>query len=608
MKRELVVVLGLVLSIAATVIAQNVDPARYRALREKSRSGALTSDEQKELDAAMAARAGGRPGADGAQPSGTRPTARPMSTGERPTTRPTGSRPTTRPMPTGSRPTARPTATGARAEMARDPAAAAKRRETYLERQGESHERMRQIGAEAFKGAEARKAPAGPSRNIYVNNANGNDEADGLAAEKSTKGGPVRTLAKAVSLLQPGDTLHLAVTDEPYRETLTLGDDFGGVQGRPTTIDGHGATITGCDPLRWESWQPAGEGLYKSTTFMDELQEFSDGSKIGRVFLVFDGVAQHMGRSMKGKKAHFKSPGDLQPGEWTFVEGERAFYLKITGTPETAKVEAPYRRNGLTVRAPKIAATHVVVKNLIVCRVLNDGYNLHGSSRDFLLQNIAALECGDDGISPHETNEVEIDGFWSVGNSTGMGNGFLSKTVARNVRLEGNLGHQVMTGHAPSTQLTNAIIIAKPGTEPVNITNSQDTKLAMDNVIIASPAGQKVLLIAKSSTEARRLTVFGPSWEVGGSATVTESVIGGGTVSLLDGGLWNGSKNVFDSAAAPPNGDVGGSIQSMGENILKTSKPPFAGAGANRAEMQIPPKPKPHPKAGKFVTLDEVIE
>ena len=140
-------------------------------------------------------------------------------------------------------------------------------------------------------------------------------------------------MSKGVSLLNPGDTLHLAVTDEPYRETLTLGDDFGGVPGKPITIDGHGATITGSDPLRWDSWNSAGDGLYKSTKFIDELEEFTDESKLGRVFLVFDGVVQHMDRSMKGKKAQLKAPGALKPGEWTFEASERAFYLRIAGDP-----------------------------------------------------------------------------------------------------------------------------------------------------------------------------------------------------------------------------------------------------------------------------------
>ena len=598
MKRASLVasLLLLFVAFAARVPAQVDDASRFRALREKIRNGMpLSAAEQAEFDKLTQARSTGRT----ATPPRNRPTTDRPTTG-RPTTTPSGTRPTPSAMGRDA------ALTGDRAALrAGGAAAAADRKATYHARQGESMARMRQYGDEALKAAAARQAPTGPARQYYVNNELGDDAANGLSATKNTAGAPVKTLVKAVSLLQPGDTLHLAVTNEPYRETLRLGDNFGGVPGKPITIDGHGATITGCDPLRIESWQPSGApGLYKSATFLSELEEFGDPAKLGRVYLVFDGVAQHMGRSMKGAKAHFKAPGDLQPGEWTYSAAEQTFYIKVSGSLADAKVEAPYRRNGLAVRAPKVAATHFVVKNLIVCRVLNDGYNLHGATKDVLLQNIAALECGDDGISPHETCEVEIDGFWSVGNSTGMANGNLSTTKARNVRLEGNLGHQLMTGHSPVTELTNAIIIGTPGTQPINISNSQDTRLKMDNVLIASPAGQKNVIIPHTTIDATRLTVWGPTWEIAGKVNVSTSVIGGGSFVFLEGGSWTGGKNVFDSASGPPAGDVGSTLKSLTADVLKSSGPPVPGAGANPAEFQIPPKPVPHPKAGKFDVTD----
>lgn len=47
---------------------------------------------------------------------------------------------------------------------------------------------------------------------------------------------------------------------------------------------------------------------------------------------------------------------------------------------------------------------------------------------------------------------------------------------------------------------------------------------------------------------------------------------------------------------------------SVRETVLTAMKSPFAGAGANRAEMQIPTKPKPHPKTGKFISLQAIVE
>jgi hypothetical protein len=347
-----------------------------------------------------------------------------------------------------------------------------KRLAEYDVRQKFVFERSRQMGKEALAAAAGRTTPAGSARTFFVNNETGDDKASGLAADKA-----VRTLAKAVAMLKPGDTLHLAVTSQPYRETLHLGDDFGGVEGKPIVIEGHGATLTGSDPLRLDGWVEAGApGLYKSAKFLSEIEEFTDEAKLMRVFFIFDGVAQHMGRSSKGNHSRLKAPSALQPGEWTYVEAEKTFYIKVVGKLADAKIEAPYRRNGVAVRSPKVALTHVVIKDLIVCHVLNDGWNLHGTTQNLLLKNIAAYECGDDGISPHETCEVTIDGYWAVGNSTGMANGNLSVTKASNIHLEGNLAHQFMTGHAPVTELRNTIIIAQAGTQPVNVTNAQDTR------------------------------------------------------------------------------------------------------------------------------------
>ncbi len=474
-----------------------------------------------------------------------------------------------------------------------------KRLAEYAVRQTFVLERMRLMGRAAVEAAKARKAPDRPPAVFYVNNESGDDQAPGLSADNA-----VRTLARAVSLLKPGDKLHLAVTGQPYRETLRFGDDFGGIPGKPVIIEGHGATLTGSDPLRLGGWEQAGTpGLYKSARFITELEEFDEASKLMRVYFIFDGVVQHMGRSSKGAKPHFKAPAALQPGEWTYVEAEKSFYLKVSGTLAEAKIEAPYRRNGLTVRAPKVAMTHVVIKDLIVCHVLNDGYNLHGMTQEVLLQNIAAYECGDDGISPHETCEVTLDGFWSVGNSTGMGNGNLSVTKASNVHLEGNLAHQFMTGHAPVTELRNAVIIATPGTQPVNVTNAQATRLKMDNVRIFSPANQSMLNVVNSQVEGRRLTVVGPGWENAGSIHITESVIAGSRVTTLPGGAWASEKNNYAIAFGPEAKNMNCENKVFGPEVLKAPGQPFPGAGADASEFKIPPRPVPHPAAGKFTCL-----
>jgi hypothetical protein len=481
----------------------------------------------------------------------------------------------------------------------------ADRRAAALERQAGMLAHMRELGAAALRAAEARKTPEGPPRDVFVNNEMGDDAANGLAASAQNSNGPVRTFAKAVSLLRPGDTLHLAVTNAPYHETLKLPDNFGGMPGRPTIVDGHGATITGSDPLRLDGWtETTTPGLYKSEKLLAELEEFTDEAKLDRVFFVFDGVAQHMGRSSKGVKARFKSPATLQAREWTYVEAEKAFYVKVEGKLEDAKVEVPYRRNGVAVRAPKAALSHVVVKNLVVCRVLNDGFNIHGTTQDLLFQNIASYECGDDGISPHDTCEITIDGYWAVGNSTGMANGNLAITHARNMHMEGNLGEQFMSTHAPTTDIQDSVIIATSATTPINITNSNDTRFTLENVLVVCPPKQKILIVPNTQFDAHRATFIGASWENAGKVHATQSIIAGGPIACSNGGSWEGSGNVFGEATKPPAGDTGSTQQAV--DPLAVCNMPMGQVGANPAQFKIPPMPQPHPAAGTFTTLAKI--
>ncbi len=197
----------------------------------------------------------------------------------------------------GDRPGEKPKEPG-KADAKPAPSEKEKRIAEYAQRQKIVFERSRQQEKEAIAAASARRAPEGPKRDFFVNNATGDDKSSGLAKDKA-----VRTLSKAVSILRPGDTLHLAVTNQPYRETLRFADDFGGVPGKPIVIERHGATLTGCDPLRLDGWVETGTpGLYKSTKFISELEEFTDEARLMRVFLLFDGVMQNMGRSSEGKR------------------------------------------------------------------------------------------------------------------------------------------------------------------------------------------------------------------------------------------------------------------------------------------------------------------
>jgi hypothetical protein len=334
--------------------------------------------------------------------------------------------------------------------------------------------------------APAASASAPAARHFYADPALGDDRAAGTAAA------PVRTLARAVSLLRPGDTLHLAGAGaaSTYRETLEI-LDLAGTPGAPVTIDGHGATLDGCDPVPRKDWREVSPGLYSNVRLIDQLSETNDATKLQRMFFVIDGVHQRMGRTSKGRDPGLKKPADLAPGEWTFAARGRAFYVRLDGTfaDDRARILAPVRRNGVSLMG--LRGIHdLVIKNITVTRVLNDGFNLHGHGiARVRFENIAAAGCGDDGFSAHEDADHEIDGLAATGNSTGLANAYATALRARGLRLEGNHAVDLYLGHSARAEIADSIINTLRLTRPAGL------RLCMQNVrtAVGAPLALKTI-------------------------------------------------------------------------------------------------------------------
>ena len=55
-----------------------------------------------------------------------------------------------------------------------------------------------------------------------------------------------------------------------------------------------------------------------------------------------------------------------------------------------------------------IACSNIIIRNLTVKYAGNDGFNIHGDRRGIRLEKVRALSCADEGISAHETTEVQV--------------------------------------------------------------------------------------------------------------------------------------------------------------------------------------------------------
>ncbi len=293
--------------------------------------------------------------------------------------------------------------------------------------------------------AAALSAYSAQGRDLRVDPKTGSDSNDGVAA-------PVKTITRGIRLAQPGDTVHLATAR--YFESADLSNKHG-EPGQPITLDGHGSVLDGSEPVRAADWEAMDKekGLFRKVKLLPR----TDDAIVGRWFFLCGDKMNHMGRTSKGRSAPLKKPGDLQPDEWTYVKEEDAFYIRLAPgrALDDAAIRYPKRSSGV-IESGK--GSHLTVRNVIATHVYNDGYNIHGAQRNTVFENIAAIECGDDGFSAHEDADCRIDGFVSIGNSTGLCDTVSSVTHYRNVFIRGCLGYDVFFIGDAAHSIENAIV------------------------------------------------------------------------------------------------------------------------------------------------------
>lgn len=343
----------------------------------------------------------------------------------------------------------------------------------------------------------------------------------------------VPTIAHAVKLAQPGDTIHL----EPGKVYRDYAGFHGkkGEPGRPITLDGHGATLEGSDPLDPAQWREVSPGLFAA----DELLPNLSDAVIGRWFFVFDGKMQRMGRTLKGRSEPLKRPEDLQPGEWTFVKDpsrERppslqiygSFYLRLAPgiALADAKIAVPVRSAGVQFSGDN---AHLVVRNLTATHPYNDGFNIHGDCREVVFENIRAIECGDDGISAHESAQYRVDGLVSIGNGTGICDTGTARTSYRKVFIADCVGFDLYFLDEGRYSLTNALVLSR-SQNPFVVTgrDSGDCRLELENVHLRRLVEPRLGSVAARAVVAgKRSTFEGLELKVDGSAVWENSLIDG---------------------------------------------------------------------------------
>ena len=229
-------------------------------------------------------------------------------------------------------------------------------------------------------------------RDIHVNNLSGDDGSTGRNLQNTAdRGGPVRTISKALRLARGGDRIVLAKTKQPYREGISLvGSRHSGFLDRPFVIEGNGAILDGSAPVGPDAWEHYRGAVFRFRPPRTGHQQlFIDDRPAARVAV--DRPAQQ--------------PPELEPLQWCLYGGQILFRVEPGKLPGEYNSSFAYRQTGITL----FHVRGVAILNLTVQGFRLDGINAQNSAREVYISDVTSRGNGRAGIAVGGASKVELD-------------------------------------------------------------------------------------------------------------------------------------------------------------------------------------------------------
>ena len=235
---------------------------------------------------------------------------------------------------------------------------------------------------------------------IYVDNLRGRDVCEGLVINPTDRiSGPVRTLARAVVLAGPSDTIHLVNTGHPYQEDLRLfGRRHSGIPTLPFRVIGNGAVISGAKPVPAVSWRSIG-GLWQLAP-----------RRKGHFLLLRDGKPlprHHLDRSAPEPVLE-----SIPDGHWTVWRAKIYYRTAELIDMGIANLSIAGGDCGITLYAVR----HVRIENLVIRHWRLDGISAPGRCHDVVLRNVSCRQNARAGLVVSGTSQIRGDTIELSGN------------------------------------------------------------------------------------------------------------------------------------------------------------------------------------------------
>jgi hypothetical protein len=247
------------------------------------------------------------------------------------------------------------------------------------------------------------------AKTVYVDCQNGQDSQDGLTAASAKK-----TIAVAVRLLEPGDTLSLAA-GQMFYESIAL--PINGTPAKPITIEGNGAVISGLQAVPEDQWQDKGDGL------------FFQPAKIKH-----GALAPYLVDRDSRPLPHGSKPDTMQPGQALCTTDGMYIRCEPGRSPADFGLHVTGRASGVVLSN----RSYITVRNLVAEYFSNDGFNIHGYCRGLFFENITSRYNGDDGFSIHEDVAAMVRGGHFHDNNYGIQDVTASRSWYQGVLVENN--------------------------------------------------------------------------------------------------------------------------------------------------------------------------
>ena len=194
-----------------------------------------------------------------------------------------------------------------------------------------------------------------------------------------------------------------------------------GTPEKPHVFDGQGMLIDLGTRVSDHDWIMNGDlwtsrpGFLKSFGHTPRIAGQTAGLFIGKIPIIIprDHDAEK-GRPDMKSKCYFP-PEKLKPGEMGYAK-DGSLYFRWPKECKPGKAIGADRGRFKPIILPaikgvngvSIACSNIIIRNLTVKYAGNDGFNIHGDRRGIRLENVRALSCADEGISAHETTEMEV--------------------------------------------------------------------------------------------------------------------------------------------------------------------------------------------------------